>query len=143
MVRRIALLCLALALLVNLPVVSEQGRDEDREAMDRRITWYTRKRNLGIGLTLGGVAVEAVGVVLVLNSIDYDSYDFDETAYVLGYVAVLGGAAALGIGVWQWIEGGAGKRLWEFKRGDVALRVHGPSLVGRGRLGGITLEVGY
>ena len=143
MSRRIVLLCLTLAMLEGLPVFAEAGQQEERQSVDRRIEWYTRKRNLGIGLTLGGAALGVLGSVLVFDALSYDGYDFDVAGYVWGYAAVIGGTAAFGIGVWQWLEGAAGKRLWEFKKGDLSLRIRGPGSAAPGSLGGLVLVIGY
>jgi hypothetical protein len=140
---RIALVVAALALSSHA-AAQESERYEDAETLDARALDDARTlRDVGAGLTLGGIAATGLGVGLMLGL----PYGFEDVmpAAVGGLFEALGGLAALA-GIPMWIVGAVraealGRRGGERARvgGDFQLAglVTTLTAVGLGVLGGV------
>ena len=135
------LVALILAVCVSPSVFAQQSREDKLEEIERQIANYTRQRNTGIGITIGGVVLDLAGAVIFMNSFDYDAPGYDESTATLGYVFMSAGSAGLIVGIVVWVISAKGLREWEYKKIDVALDVQGPDLVSRETLGEIAVVV--
>lgn len=140
MAKKAVLLCVVLALIGSVSMFADQSRDEKLKEIDLQIEKYTKQRNWGIGLTIGGFSIELVSLVWALSD-PYDPDTFEMNWWP--YVGIVGGGIVAAAGVWMWRSGSEAIREWELKRVDVALEVHGPSLASSNKLGEIALVVRY
>ena len=135
------LMALILAVCVSPSVFAQQSREDKLEEIERQIANYTKQRNVGIGITIGGVVLDLAGAVMFMNALDYDAPDYDESKATLGYIFMTGGSAGVIIGIVLWVISAKGLREWEYRKIDVALDVQGPDLVSREKLGEIAVVV--
>ena len=139
--KKVILVALILAVCVSPSVFAQQSREDKLEEIERQIANYTKQRNVGIGITIGGVVLDLAGAVMFMNAFDYDAPDYDESTATLGYIFMTGGSAGVIIGIVLWVISAKGLREWEYRKIDVALDVQGPDLVSREKLGEIAVVV--
>ncbi len=113
--------------------------------VDLQIEKYTRQRNVGIGLCIGGAALEVLGTILAYSTIfnvDYTDPSYD-SAILWGSVLMVASAIPIGVGAYMWIFGAVAVHRWETRKFDLSLAVQGPDLASGRQLGGISLVCRY
>jgi len=99
--------------------------DQKKTLYQEKVISFTKMKHTGIGLTIGGIALTAAGVVLMVNGVNQNNNNYDNNYYYssnnetakfwVGYIgACIGVGATIG-GVVLWAIGGSKVKKYEEK----------------------------
>lgn len=123
------ILMMMMCVLFSHFTIQAQVQDQNRKKnlYESKIHSFTKMRNAGIGLTIGGAVLTVIGISTMSSAIADDPdmvTDSGTSKFLAGYVCTALGLTASGGGIVLWAIGGAKKRSYSEKLNSLSLNLN-------------------